>query len=520
MLTCREMKDVRRDAIAIALLIGIVIAAHAAILRQWWLWDDPQLLYGALELPAAGFLFTPEVMQRESSSFFTPMLMLSYEAGVVLFGIEPRGFYAIHLLVFALAIIAVYAFTRTYTDPATSFLAAAAVALAQPSFTVVTLLMDRHYIEGLLFALLALIAFRRNRPVLGTLCYLIGCLEKEVIVPLPLLVLVQDYVTGRDRRTMLRNVLSCAGITVIYLVWRIWMLGSFGGYGGAMHSGSLVSLLSTGWLRIAGAIGLVVLLLALVFLTTALRRAPMQTIAVVAATAIFVIVPIAGLTTLDSRYFFIAAVSFVLLAAFTVRGRVERVVFAMLCVAIALGGIAHGIRLRRDFQLMQRDGLHLWNAPSNAPPLFTGANGWYIEGVRWLRARVKGDRAPEAIASLPGLVIRNVRPRTPNAEYEAVRKSADPQMPLTVEMTRRGSVFSWSLGPRADAFFFVTPVQELVWTREAKGWIRLPADVYLPTSYSERDRRVRVMRRAGDRWTVSAELPFPRDGQTVRWSRD
>jgi hypothetical protein len=57
--------------------------------------------------------------------------------------------------------------------------------------------------------------------------------------------------------------------------------------------------------------------------------------------------------------------------------------------------------------------------------LFTGANGWHIEGIQWLRRTVKGEEPPRDI----------------------VRAQAAGDMPLTVEFSRRGSRFSWKLGP-------------------------------------------------------------------------
>jgi hypothetical protein len=166
-------------------------------------------------------------------------------------------------------------------------------------------------------------------------------------------------------------------------------------------------------------------------------------------------------------------------------------------------------------------------------PLFTGANGWYIEGIQWLRSAIKRDGGPDVIASVPGLVIADVRPeelafatpQDPEAivrSYDIVRRHYDPAMPLTVRLSRKGPVVSWKLGPAApgDAFFFVTPIQELVWTRTPEGWVRLPADIRVPTAaLQEGMRRLRVMRRSNDRWTVSDPLGLPKEGEVVEWQR-
>lgn len=513
----------KRDAVTIALLLVVIGVAHGSVLTQWWLWDDPQLLYGVMQNRAVDHLLSPAAWRHQTTASFTPMLMLANELDLALFGLTPRGFYAHHLLVFAAAMVAAYAFMRQFVNATAAGLAACALALSQPAFTVATLIMDRHYAMGLLFAALAMIAFRRDRPYIATALYLLACLSKEVYVPLPLLVFVQDVVTARPRRELIRNVVLCGVTATAYLIWRIAILGSFGGYGSAR--GSLLELVTSGWTIVAGADGvaaLAALALALGLLACAARRTGWRTALVVAASLIAVLVPIAGLTPLDSRYLFVAAAVVLVLSAIAVRTRRELLLLAALCVVITIGGVVHGLRFRRDLSVWQRDGLYVWSTPASAPPLFTSANGWYIEGIQWLRRTVKGDEPPRVIASIPGFVIARLPPPPAlRREYDIVRANALGDMPLSVELTMRDSVLRWSLGPAAkgDAFFFVTPNYELIWTRTPVGWIRLPADVRVPTATLDANRKMRVMRRSGDRWTVSTELPLPAEGQTLRWRR-
>lgn len=525
----------RRDAIAALLLIALVAIAHGPVLAQWWLWDDPQLLFGAMRFGVADHFTSPAAWQQQSSANFVPMLAFAMEVDYGLFGVEPRGFYAHHLLVFAAAIVAVYAWLRRFTTPLVAAMAAGAIALARPSFTVASLLMDRHYAEGLLFSTLALILFGRSherpwRAVAATLFYLVACLEKEIFVPLPLLVVVQDWATRSGWRVWLRNAALCGIATVAYVSWRIAMLGSFGGFGSATTSAS--GLAAAGLNAITGTPVAALFVAALVLV--ALRRDALRASGVVLGAAIVVALPLAGLAVHDSRYFFFPAVVVMTLSAIVVRAvrSIEFALFAALAVSIAIGGVVHCLELRPQLDVMQTDGLYLWNAPSNAPPLLSGAQGWYLEGVRRLRADVKRERAPEAVASVPGLVVRGLTPsdvaftkrRDREAlfsEFRLVQANFDPAMPLRVEITRRGNVLSWSHGPGSpgDAFFFVTPAGELVWTRTASGWVRIPAEVFPPTAFAEGPRVVRVMRRSGTKWTYSPQITMPGDGRTATWSR-
>lgn len=515
----------RRDVGAAAALIVVIAIAHGAVLGQWWLWDDPQLLYGAMHAGATDHFLSPEIAQRQSATF-TPMLLLATEIDLSLFGLNPRWFYLHHLLVFAAAILAIYAYCRTFAGVMVASIAAATIALSRPAFTVAALLMDRHYAEGLLFAIAALVLFRRDRAIAATLLYLVACLEKEIFVPLPLLVPAQDWVTRSGR--LVRNAILCTAAAAIYLAWRFAILGSFGGLGSA--AGSAWEMASAGWSIVAGTTATAVFVVALLVL--ALRRSPRMTAALVVASMIVVALPIARLVVHDSRYFFVAAVVIVVLSAMAVPHlrSIEMALFGALAVSIVIGGLVHRSQLRPQLALMQRDGLYLWNEPATAKPLFSGAEGWYLEGLRHLRAVVKKDQAPEAIASLPGLVIRGLEPldtavatpRDPRPvirAYEIVRAGFDPSLPLHVRLTRRDNVLSWSFAPAApgDAFFFVTPVQELGWTRTAEGWIRLPCEFHPPTAFAERPRVVRVMRRSGEKWTVSPQITLPQEGGTVAW---
>jgi hypothetical protein len=513
----------KREWIAAAVLVAIVAAAHGAVLSQWWLWDDPQLLHGAMRFGALDHFFSPMAWQQQSAANFVPMLLLTTEIDLKLFGVDPRGFYLHHLGVLTAAVLALYAYLRTFTTPVISATAAAAFALSQPAFTVATLLMDRHYAAGLLVSIVAMHLFRRNHPVAGAALYFVACLEKEVYVPLPLLIVVQALVTKRDWRIALRDGALCVVAASAYLAWRIYMLRSFGGYGGG--DASLSRIVAKGWMAVTGtreiaAVLVLVLLAALAALTA--RRAPWQTTLIIVSAAIVILVPIAGLVSLDSRFFFMAAAVIVTLAAIAAKGRTETMIFVAFCAALAIGGVFHGVRLRRDLASWQRDGQYVWNAPAGANPLFTSANGWYIEGIQWLRRTVKQDEPPRIISSIPGFVIAGITgPEPVRREYEIVRAHAVPDMPLSVELTLRRSELHWSLGPvaKGDSFFFVTPNYELIWTRTPTGWVRLPADVRVPTATDDRNRLIRVMRRSGDHWTVSRELPLPVEGATVRWQR-
>jgi len=453
----------KRDWVVMFLLIALVAVAHGAVLFQWWLWDDPQLIHGAMRFGVLDHFVSPDAWQQQSAANFVPMLMLATEIDLALFGVDPRGFYLHHLSVLTAAILTLYGYLRTFTTPVIAGAAAATFALSQPVFTVATLLMDRHYAAGLLVSIAAMYLFRRNHPISGAAVYFVACLEKEVYVSLPLLVVVQalfPWSGGRFGRRgsraesapeagaaprwriAARDGALCGVAASAYVAWRMFMLGSFGGYGG--DDASLTTVVTQAWMAAPGtrgvaALGVLAFAIALAILVG--RRAPWRTALVIVSAAIVILVPIAGLVSLDSRFFFMAAATMIALAAIAVQTRIEKLLLAAFCVAIAMGGVAHGLRLRRDLSAWQRDGLYVWNAPAGANPLFTSANGWYIEGIQWLRRTVKKDESPQVISSIPGFVIAHLPPPPGlRRAYDLVRAHAVPNMPLSVELTLRDSV--------------------------------------------------------------------------------
>ncbi|HEX3110104.1 MAG TPA: hypothetical protein VHU41_13505, partial [Thermoanaerobaculia bacterium] len=259
----------RRDLIAGALLTALVLVVHRAVLHQFWLWDDPQILFGVIRYRLIDFFVSPRIWQLQSSTNFVPALLTAYKLDFRSAGLDPHTFYVHHLVMFTVAILAVYAYARTFASEITAAIAAAAVALSPPSYRVAGLLMNRHYAAGLVFALASLIAFRFSRPFLGSFLYMIAALEKEVFVPLPLIVLVQDVVAKRPWRVVLRNLIATGTTSLIYLAWRIVMLRSFGGYDRGRNPGEIAQLPQQVWERLTG-FGSPAALLAILFVAAVL----------------------------------------------------------------------------------------------------------------------------------------------------------------------------------------------------------------------------------------------------------
>ncbi len=114
-----------------------------------------------------------------------------------------------------------------------------------PSNIVVQQLMSRHYLEGLIFSILSLIFFlpsdRGNKKnIVSALCYLLASLEKEIFLPLPLVLLFLSKQKGKNLTAAINEISPHLAMSLAYIPWRIYMLGGVGGYVSNSHHFSYI----------------------------------------------------------------------------------------------------------------------------------------------------------------------------------------------------------------------------------------------------------------------------------------
>ncbi|MCU1347794.1 MAG: hypothetical protein JWO56_824, partial [Acidobacteria bacterium] len=226
------------DALAALTLALIAFVLYRKIVRLWWMFDDPAHLNYIAAVPARDFLVSAGFWQHFIAPVFTPLLLLSLAADAALFGQNAAAFYAHQLLGVMLIGPLLYVLLRLWLPPRFAFPAALIALLGVPTIQIAQLLMLRHYVEGLLFALLAAIAFvlaeRRDDErrddvrlsVASALLALLAMLAKEVFVPLGF---VLAMLPGARRRRLL---VPQAVALAVYTLWRLAMLGpALHGYG-------------------------------------------------------------------------------------------------------------------------------------------------------------------------------------------------------------------------------------------------------------------------------------------------
>jgi hypothetical protein len=526
-------------------LVAVSLLLHHDALGGWWLTDDPQvLLHAALEGPLA-VLFSPSAYRYLSSSSFTPLVTISFDLDLALAGLRPSFFYghqigaltvAAVLLFLLLARVDASGGDRRLSLPP-AWLAAAAFAAAPASVHIARGLMTRHYVEGLCFALGALLVWDtkwRWRSIVAAALYLLAMLAKEVYAPLPLLMLWQARARGGTWRSIVREFIPLSAAASVYIVWRVLMLGSFGGYGGGTAGGFARTISSVAgamlgpmpWWAYALA-GVCAGLLIARGATASMRKG----IGFIAAAGIFTLLPLAGAGgESELRYGFVLTV--VLLAGASLAASTSRfsaIPLGILSLLAVVGGWRYEQKLDGQTRSIVTEGKYVFSQPAGAPALFGSAPPWYFTGLSELRRLRIGDAGPRFILSHDGFILGGVdtadsvrvtwgtdalRPLTADeiAEIESERMRFDGGLPLSVGVAMRNHEMSWTVGPVPGDFALVTIPHYARFPMPSTGRRRLPE--------SREQQMFRIRRALPDgRWTASPELPLPQGTGTVNWKR-
>lgn len=195
----------------------------------WWTYDDPYLLASVVFDSFSGLFFDPDVYQSVSIFSFIPLFFLSFKIDYALFGFEPFWFYLHQVTGIFLVSLGVYVLGRRM-DRRAALLGASLFLFSGPALAAGHILMLRHYLEGAVFSLAAVICIvysGSNRRGLwaGALLYFMACLCKEVY--LPLVIAVPFLLTGSWNERA-RKTLPFIFMLFLYTVWRFLMLPGAG----------------------------------------------------------------------------------------------------------------------------------------------------------------------------------------------------------------------------------------------------------------------------------------------------
>lgn len=395
------------------LLTAFILIRYKSVINGFWLNDDTQILLFAIKYRPWDYFFSPDVWQAFSANNFTPWGIFSFAIDWTIFGLAPRYFYFHHLVSLCSVAAAAYVVLRQWFSPFPSFSGVLLFVASPPLAEAAHILMVRHYIEGLFFALLSTYFFikasRKNDRwffVLSALFYLFACSAKEIYVPLIFVLFLLQESSLQNR---LRHILPSLVVALVYILWRWYMLGRLsGGYGlhlsqqdSVLFLPSVIDAMSTdaevhlkSWWRWSGAATTLSALIVLFMLNKKLCL-------FIGAIMIIVLLPIVPVSSImTTRYVLLFTFCWTILHVATfdsllknwtslfVRGSV--VIWGILLVSIFIFISSSGlISLRSVGEQQGKEGSFFLGRGSNGDLLLNPASpGWYFEGLTWLRTQV------------------------------------------------------------------------------------------------------------------------------------
>ncbi|MET0091454.1 MAG: hypothetical protein ABW068_15800 [Candidatus Thiodiazotropha sp.] len=286
-------------------ILALTVLLNISALGGYWRFDDGYLLDYASRFSPWDYFFDPAITRGYSLNNLTPFNPLIFDLNLSLFGFQPLGFYAQHLMTLAACGMASFFLLRLWIPGSLAFFGSACFLAGAPTLFVAQQLMVGHYIAGLMFAIIATYFYARSllhqnwRPaLLSALFYILASSCKEIYFPLPFVVVFFNM--GGWRRRFL-HALPMFLWSFAYLAWRTHTLGSLvGGYDSGPREFSILKVLSAylgiPQLLLGGPVTGIGMMLVLLVMTTYLgvlrRLNPLLLIVAVLA----VLLPLAPLT--------------------------------------------------------------------------------------------------------------------------------------------------------------------------------------------------------------------------------
>lgn len=462
------------------------------VLDAYWRADDPAILLHAISSPWLADFHDPLIWRKLSPSNLTPWLTLSFHLDHFVAGAKPQLFYFHQLLACSVVAVAAYRLAREWAPPLVAFLGVVLFLCGASTASVVELLMTRHYLEGMVFSLLALLGFLRaldRRDMrwawAGALAYMLASMAKEVYVPLVLVLLVVPRGSLYDR---LRMALPFLTVAVLYVPWRGYMLGSLiGGYSSAGPAGVAVLseaartalklpafVLGPYWAWIGGP-------LALLLMARAVKDARLALlVGVVAAAVLLPLIPLVrspGIAGPD-RYTFVLWFVVCMACSWLLRpigtSWVGKVALAGVLASFAGVSVAYQHAQRHahmpsylEFEVQGRFVEHAQRGEGMVPSDGLLAVYWYAKGLQGLRAREGLDATVLLIRGMPATAavdtlyrydpaLRQMRRvDEPLAPFIARWTASDQTAALSVDLRLEDAAVQWSIGPYDEGQYFI-----------------------------------------------------------------
>ncbi len=394
-------------------LAVLVLCLYHSALHGWWRWDDTYILKLAASQTPFDYFFSPDDYQLLSPQNFTPWLIFSFDLDFYCFGFEPARFYARQLMDLWLAGVVSYFLLRLWVPNGWAALGGALCIVGAPVATTVQQLMTRHYMEGLIFALLALYLFlisikgaRRFSLILGAIFYLLAMGSKEVFVPLVAICIF--WPEGPLRKRLLALIPYFSAL-ILYVFWREFMIDMVSG-GYHINWNTLLSFPLRACHSFFGSTHFSVIigiLVVLVLFSSLVKKVPRRIVfaAIVIIAAVGPLMPLKS-TAMAGRYFLLPwwVFSMILVVVLGSRQIPKKVPFVFNLLVFCIVGLAALLHSHSGLGVMESvmkrfdtQGRFLWESEKSRAVLYAPATSHfahYFSSLQWLKHQIKGVSQP------------------------------------------------------------------------------------------------------------------------------
>ena len=458
-----------------------IVLLYGNLLTGWWGWDDPQFLRLAYQYKPWEYFFIPHVWREAQPANLNPWNIFSFDLDLTLFGLNPSAFYAHHLFSLWLVAGGTYLLLRLWLGRLWAATGVALFLCSAPVTTVIHQLMNRHYLEGLLFTVLVFYlyvrALREGRPFLawlGAIAFFFATSAKEVYVVQVLLFPLIPEQTLRKRLSMAAPFFMTL---VIYALWRRYMLGRWiGGYGPSLEWSTVSPMISKIPSFIFGnsTLGMACALLTAVLVIFLAWRRPSSRLLILGAALVLLgpILPVINISDPQRLLFFscwalnIAIVFGMEVFSGSSVGRRLLAISVLLVLGFSIASQGWKVRpnLKNAADGFAAHGRFIMEADENEVLLPSISFGnWYATGLLWLRKNMLCEKPPIIVfdeIDMAGLdsdslrffryddasrCMQNVTSRIPQSYEEWQRKVR--KKSLSVQMNYTDGMLSWELGP-------------------------------------------------------------------------
>lgn len=207
--------------------------------------DTPILIAQAILYSPIEYFTSPSAYDFLSYNNFTPLATFSWDIDYTLFDLNETAFRAHQILALLALLALIYRVLLLATNSiVVTTLFCFGIMNLPATYAVLDNLVNRHYIEGMIFALLSYLTFKRYDQqghigwlLLSVICYGVAASAKEVYLPLPgLLFFLQSGSVVKRIYSMIPYALMLGA----YLALRVYMIGGSGGYSGVADTGVIL----------------------------------------------------------------------------------------------------------------------------------------------------------------------------------------------------------------------------------------------------------------------------------------